>query len=250
MRTLTRHELAARRATRRRRDRRRRSLSFLIVGVPLLAGLLAVALLTRSGNGAQIVDASRPAPANPLPLAGLGTAPPPENVVLADAEGVELRLPISRDLVTAIAFHPADVTSAVRLDPRGSVNHEVAPRAGRSGPDTAALDVGAPAGTAVYSPVSGVVASVVDPYRVHGEDVGFEMAIAPATAAGLLVRVTHLDAPPAFDRPRVGEAVTAGVTEIGRVADFSKVVEQEIARYTNDSGNHVHIEMIRAGGGI
>lgn len=249
MRTLTRHELAARRETRRRRERRRRSLSLLLVGIPLLVALLVAALLTRSGGGAQIVTPPAPKPADPLPQAGLGTARPPENVALASAEGVELRLPMPRDLVTAIVFHPVDDSSAVRLEPRGSVGHEVAPRHGRSGPDTAALDVGAPAGTAVYSPVSGVVASVVDPYRVHGTDIGYEMAIAPAAAAGLLVRVTHLDAPVAFERPRVGKPVTAGVTEIGRVADFSKVVEQEIARYTNDSGNHVHIEMIRAGGG-
>jgi murein DD-endopeptidase MepM/ murein hydrolase activator NlpD len=258
VRTLSRHELAARRESRRRRDRRRRGLTLLIAIVPVAAAVLVIALLTASDSGPQIADPLQPTAINTSPQVGLTTTRRPENVVLADAEGVALRLPVPRDLVTTVAFHPLETSSSVRLDPRGTLDHEIVPRRGRPGPESAALDVGAPAGTAVYSPVSGVVAGVVDPYVVAGTDIGFEMAIAPATAAGLLVRVTHLDGPESFKnsagpagtrRPRVGEPVTAGVTELGRVADFSKVVDQEIARYTNDSGNHVHIEVIRAGGG-
>lgn len=248
VRTLSRQELAARRETRRRRDRRRRGLTLLLAAVPVAAAVVAIAVLTGSDSNPGIVDPTLPALADPLPQVEMGADRRPENIPLADAEGLELRLPFPRDLVTAVAFHPVETSSAVTLDPRGALGHEIIPRRGRPGPETAALDVGAPADTAVYAPVSGVVA-VVRPYQVAGKEIGYEMAIAPSVAAGLLVRITHLDAPGGFEIPRVGKAVTAGVTELGRVADFSAVVDQEISQFTNDSGNHVHIEVLRAGAG-
>ena len=39
--------------------------------------------------------------------------------------------------------------------------------------------------------------------------------------------------------------VRAGQTPLGRVRDFSPVAQQEIAEFTNDSGNHVHMELVR-----
>jgi hypothetical protein len=39
--------------------------------------------------------------------------------------------------------------------------------------------------------------------------------------------------------------VRAGQTALGRVRDFSPVAQQEIAEFTNDSGNHVHMELVR-----
>jgi murein DD-endopeptidase MepM/ murein hydrolase activator NlpD len=248
VRTLSRHELAARRETRRRRERRRRGLTLLLAAVPVAAAVVAIAVLTGSDSNSGMVDPTLPAPPVPLPQVELGVDRRPENVALADAEGLQLRLPFPRDLITAVAFHPVETSSSVTLDPRGAIDHEVIPRRGRPGPETAALDVGAPTGTAVYAPVSGVVA-VVQPSQVAGKRIGYEMAIAPASAAGLFVRITHLDAPKGFEVPSVGEPVTAGLTQLGRVADFSAVVDQEISRYTNDSGNHVHIEVLRAGAG-
>ena len=110
--------------------------------------------------------------------------------------------------------------------------------------------MGAEANTLVYSPVDGVVVGV-KAYRVVGKEIGYELAIAPSNAGGVLVRLTHLDDPPSSIRPpKVGAPVRAGRTVLGRVADFTGVVEQEIARFTNDSGNHVHIEVIRAESGI
>jgi hypothetical protein len=37
--------------------------------------------------------------------------------------------------------------------------------------------------------------------------------------------------------------LTAGATKLGSVVDFSHVQKQTLARYTNDSGNHVAIEV-------
>jgi murein DD-endopeptidase MepM/ murein hydrolase activator NlpD len=251
MSVLTREQLAARRAVRRRRERRRRGLYLALAAAPLVAAAAVAATLASSSERSSPIAAPSPAAlADPLPSTALVSTQRPENVTLARAEGVELRLPVPRNVLTAVAFHPVETPAAVKLDPGGGLPHEIAPRQGRPGPETAAVDVGAPATTTVYSPVSGVVVSIVDPYKMFGKDVGYEMAIAPTNAAGLLVRVTHLDAPPGFKRPRVGHPVVSGLTALGRVADFSQVAEQEIARYTNDSGNHVHIEVIRAGSGL
>jgi len=105
--------------------------------------------------------------------------------------------------------------------------------------------VGAAAGTPVYAPVDGVVVSVAD-YKSGGRIEGFEISIAPDIASrGVVVRMTHLDDPERGPRLRVGRPVQAGETLIGRVRDFSGRGRQELAQFTSDSGNHVHLELIR-----
>jgi hypothetical protein len=52
--------------------------------------------------------------------------------------------------------------------------------------------------------------------------------------------VTQLVADPALT---VGTAVVSGATKLGRVADLAAIERQALARYTNDSGNHVTIEV-------
>jgi hypothetical protein len=56
--------------------------------------------------------------------------------------------------------------------------------------------------------------------------------------------ITHIEDRPDDPLPSVGTSVTAGVTILGQVRDFPDV-EQEISRFTSDSGNHVQIEVIR-----
>ena len=41
----------------------------------------------------------------------------------------------------------------------------------------------------------------------------------------------------------VGKPVTAAETKLGTVIDLSTVLTQELAKYTSDAGNHVHIEV-------
>jgi len=54
------------------------------------------------------------------------------------------------------------------------------------------------------------------------------------------VSVTQLRADPSLS---VGSNVVSGATRIGVVADLSSVERQALARYTNDSGNHVSVEL-------
>jgi hypothetical protein len=41
----------------------------------------------------------------------------------------------------------------------------------------------------------------------------------------------------------VGTTVSAAKTKLGSVVDLSKVLTQELAKFTSDAGNHVHIEV-------
>ena len=166
-------------------------------------------------------------------------------MVIARGEGVEVHLPVDSQRVTAAMFHPVNDTAGVALQATGSLEIHQADRGDRAGPETAGLDVGAPAGTTVYSPVDGVIVSVSD-YVISGRIEGYEVVIAPSVAAsGLVLRLTHLDEPVNAERPSVGTPVRAGTTPLGRVRDFSPVARQEISELTSDSGNHLHMELVR-----
>lgn len=184
--------------------------------------------------------------ASPVPSSDLSSGARPPELVIARAGGVDIHLPVDPERLTAMAFHPIDDPSGVALEAAGTVPiHRSDPR-GRVGPETAGLDVGAPAGTTVYAPVDGVVASVSD-YVVSGRVEGYELTITPAVAAsGLALRVTHLADRETGDRPSVGTPVRAGVTPLGTVHDFSGAAVQELSRFTSDSGNHVALALIRS----
>jgi len=214
-----------------------------IGGAIMVAGVIVFGIVTAVSSGSGANDGPL---ASPVPSPDLGSGRRPPDLVMARADEVPLRLPVDPDRITAIAYHPVSDPSLVAMAPGDGVAHEISPRDGRSGPDTAGLDIGAPAGTAVYSPVDGVVAAVTD-YRVSGSVEGFEVAIEPDNAARqMVVRISHLD-PHDGSPPEVGDAVTAGQTIIGQVHDFSGVAEQELSRFTSDSGNHVAIEVVRTG---
>lgn len=223
---------------RRRRQAARRRRILVTASLPLIAVGIIALLVTLLGS-----DES-PELASPVAAPALGGGQQPPELVMAEAEGVEIHLPVDPDNVTAVLYHPVNSAAAIPIEPDRSIDHEQAARGGRIGPSTAGLDVGAPAGTTVFAPVDGVVVGVTD-YVVAGSNQGFEVIIEPGSATGSVLRINHLEASDGVERPVVGDQVVAGETVIGRVRDFSAVVEQEIARFTQDPGNHVHIEMIR-----
>jgi hypothetical protein len=240
---LTREELAARRARRAAARRRRGRWTAFSIALPALAAAVLLVVLGVVNGGSSSTGEGLVGP--PVAAPTLGPPGTPPDVTIASAGDVELRLPVDRRRVTAIAFHAVENTNAVELTPGDDVNAHVLPRDGRAGPETGSVDVGAPATTPVYAPVTGVVMSVV-PYRISGQVEGYEVIVSPATAKGVDVRITHLEPPAAGEAPTIGEPVTDGVTVLGQVRDFSHIVDQEIARFTSDSGNHVHIEVVRS----
>jgi hypothetical protein len=238
---LTREQLAYRRAVTRRHRRHRHRRAAIAVGVPLAA--VALLVLVFALVGARSSDGTRPL-APPVAERPVAAGQPPD-LTIARGEGVEIKVPVDPAVITAMAFHPIGDLSAVPMESTGAMEIHQADRRDRLGPETAALDVGAPAGTPVYAPVDGVVVSVAD-YKANGRIEGFEISIAPDVASqGVVVRMSHLDDPERGPRLRVGRPVQAGETLIGRVRDFSAVGRQELAQFTSDRGNHVHMELIR-----
>lgn len=237
--------------------RRRRAL----VGAGLALAVIAiVAVALAVVRGQSTVDAG--AVASPVAASALDLGARPPDRVIARAGLVELHLPVDRQRVALTLFRSVDNPDAVALRPDSTWKHTTAGRNGRAGPETAGLDIAAPPGTIVYSPVNGTIVSVSD-YVVAGVLAGYQVDISPESQSDVLVRVRHIEGIPVdrragevcngevgFDRPSVGTFVTAGVTCIGQIRDASDLLEvarPEVAKYVSGNGNHVHMEVLRVG---
>jgi hypothetical protein len=242
-------------AVRRRREehaaaRRKRRL----VGLLLLAAVaLVTLLLTAFGSGGHTtVPSTAPAPATRLLPAG-----PPQPQVVAMRGTLRLELPVAQQRVTAIGYH-ASGDDALALDPVGhQANQGFVGRlihhlfgGGRSGlryyvisggigATTGTLDVGAVAGTDVYSPVDGTVVGIT-PYILDGKAYGATIDIQPTGGPSLVVSLTHLRPDPSL---RVGATVGATTSKLGTVVNLMGVERQALARYTQNAGNHVAVSV-------
>lgn len=182
---------------------------------------------------------------------------PPQAMVVATQGPLHIQLPISQGAVTGLGYHGTDGNS-LPLTPVGrQANEGILTRivhslfggggtgptyselGGGEGPATGALDVGAPQGSDVYSPVDGTVVSIGS-FVLDGKAYGNTLEIQPAQEASAVVVVTRLRADPSLT---VGEPVSAGLSKIGTVIDLSGVEKQTLASVTHDAGNHVTIEV-------
>lgn len=202
--------------------------------------IVAAVPFALSGGGSGDV-----APAEPLtesPFAGSG----PANIVVARAAGIDLRLPVASDRLTAVVLGNSDNPTARRLDPGEGVDViRVGSASNAAGPPSSAMSIGAPAGTPVYAPIDGVVASV-SPNLVAGQELGFQITLQPSSQSSAAIRVTNLTAPGGA-RPKLGEPVSAGATALGQIIDLSGVVQLSMSRFTADGGNHVQLEVVDSG---
>ena len=241
------------RPTRRRRVERRevraarRARRFALL--TLLAIVLVIALVLSAFGGNSRALQSLPV-ANVA--ASLQTKPFPQIVAVHGA--VRLQMPIAQGQSTAIGYHSA-TDGAVPLAPLGRqgnqglvqrVFHKIFGGGGGhpvwyqlDGGSTSALDVGASPGTSVYAPVDGTIVGIT-PYVVGGHRFGTVIDIQPQSAPSYVVSLTQLRADPSLE---VGKNVVSGATRIGTVANLALVEHQALARYTNDSGNHVSVEL-------
>lgn len=235
------------RATRRRsRARRRWTIAGLFGVTALVVTILLAAFSSPSplqacqSNDSALLDTGRPEP-----------------TTIATQGDVLIKLPVSCLSVTALGYHGAS-ESALPLEPVGRQANEgifarIARRLsggdssgvsyyqlpGGTGPRTGALDVGAPAGTAVYSPVDGTVVSIRD-LVLDGKRYGHRIDVVPDAAPSVVVSIRRLRADRALT---VGSRVTTGTSKIGKVLDLSRAEDQALAEVTNDPGNHVTIEV-------
>lgn len=205
--------------------------------------------------------ASRPLP--PLEPASLGqvaAVPRPRPTPLfATCGRVKLRLPVDTKVVTMLGFHQATSGNARQLVPvvvekprYGSfpidgfapVSERRVPthlfyRTGRSGTPDRACDVGAPAGTAVLSPVDGTVTELKH-YSLYKVTPDVEVHIDPDGVDGLEVVMIHIDGVGV----REGQRVEGGLTRIGQVRRLSNILTtMQLSYYTHEAGDHVHVQV-------
>jgi hypothetical protein len=240
------------RVTRRRHlDRERRRRRVALVSALALVTLVTVLLSAFGGSG-------KPAPA-PVPASASRLLPagPPQPEIVSRLGSLHLQLPISQTRVTALGYQGGS-DGALALDPVGTQANQGLLRRlgltifggssgkpqwyqlpGGAGPSSSALDVGAPAGTDVYSPVDGTVMSIGD-LVLNGRIYGSRIDIQPTGAPSLVVSVSHVRVDPALV---VGSPVTAAGSKLGSVVDYSHAERQALARDTNESGNHVVVEV-------
>jgi len=230
-----------------RRARRRALLTLLALTV------LGVLLVSAFRTGASpVIGPGVPASASRLLPAG-----PPKPFVIAVHGSLRIQLPVNERNVTAIGYHAAG-EDALPLDPLGrQANEGLFARAfhrifgggggglryyqlgGGDGPATGSLDVGAAPGTDVYSPVDGTVVGLRG-YVLDGKTYGSVLDIQPSGEPSVVVSVTNILPDPALT---VGSQLVAGTSKIGTVLDLSSVEKLALARYTQDAGNHVAIEV-------
>jgi murein DD-endopeptidase MepM/ murein hydrolase activator NlpD len=240
------------RVTNRRRidrERRRRRLAVLVV-----IALVALVTLSLSAFGGSGTPAQAPAPASASRLLPAG---PPQPEILARLGTLHVQLPVSQSRVTAIGYQGGS-DGSLALAPVGTqANEGVLKRVVRSvfggsngkprwyqlpggvGPSTSAIDIGAPAGTDVYSPVDGTIVAI-DDVVLNAAAYGSRIDIQPAGAPSLVVAVSHVRVDPSLV---IGSPVTSGSSKLGSIVDFTHAERQALARYTNDSGNHVVVEV-------
>jgi len=216
-----------------------------LVGVAIFVVLLVAAFSSSAPPGPGLGHATDP------------NGPPLAQIVATEGTNLQIQLPISQSAVTALGYHGTDGDS-LALQPVGrQANEGILTRMvhwlfggggqgptyyefdGAGGPSTGALDVGAAAGTDVYSPVFGTVVSI-GTFVLNGKAYGNTLEIQPTQEASVVVVVTRLRADPSL---AVGEAVSAGLTKIGSVIDLSGVERQTLASVTHDAGNHVTLEV-------
>jgi murein DD-endopeptidase MepM/ murein hydrolase activator NlpD len=237
-----------RRPSRAVRRARRRALLVLFV----LAFLVIVAFSAFRSDRGPAVGVSVPASASRLLPAG-----PPRPLVIAVQGALRIQLPVNERNVTAIGYHGAD-EDALPLDPLGrQANEGLFSRVfhrifggggggvayyqlgGGAGPSTGSLNVGAAPGTDVYAPVDGTVVGLRG-YILDEKAYGSVIDVQPTGQPSVVVSITHIQVDPALT---VGSPLTAGTSKIGTVLDFSGVERLALARYTQDAGNQVAVEV-------
>ena len=235
---------------------RGRQVALLLIAGVLLAALAPFVIGLFTGSSTP-PGATRATPANP----GATAIGPPQPQPLANANDVALSVPITQRAITAILYHQLQDSNDIEFGPVGKLrNGNLLDRLeGRilgdesSGPSYYAtdgskqvIDVGATAGTEVYSPVDGTIVSIV-PNVISGRSWGQVVIISPTSNPAVVVRLAGIQSTAGLS---VGQTVkppgTSTPTLIGTVVDLSRAQRLTLAQYTNDPGNSVEISMAYA----
>ena len=169
-----------------------------------------------------------------------------------------LQLPVNQSRITAIGYYAAS-DGAVGLTPIGSqanqgllkrVAHAIfgggsgSPRwyllpGGDGHRELGARTSARPPEPTSTRPSNGTIVGI-EKVTIDGKVYGQRIDIQPTYAPSLVVSVSDLAADPSIS---VGAAVTAGSSKLGELLALSRFETQSLARYTNDKGDHVLIEV-------
>jgi len=223
---------------------RRRMLAVSVVLLGVLALVFAAFAQTSEASGESFpIDPNNAGP----------------DAVLAEVAGVGISSPVRPEDVTGLGYHP-EGESLVEMSPRGKnlsgnpllglfandsgpekIQYHLMDPARRQGPQTGALDVGAEAGAAVYAPVTGTV-TAIRPDPALQEDASV-VEIKPIENPDVRISVSLVQGITSEVGPK--SPVTAGITQLGSVADSAGVVRPQLADYVSESGNHVTVSATR-----
>jgi len=181
------------------------------------------------------------------------------DAVLAEVAGVGISSPIRPEDITGLGYHP-EGESLVEMSPRGKnlsgnpllglfandsgpekIQYYLMDPARRQGPQTGALDVGAEAGAAVYAPVTGTV-TAIRPDPALQEDASV-VEIKPIENPDVRISVSLVQDISSEVGPK--SPMTAGITQLGSVADSAGVLRPQLADYVSETGNHVTVSATR-----
>ena len=215
----------------------------------VVAGILVAVLA--SGNTKQVDGETASVGAtSSKPVAATGEARP----AFARLGDRNLLLPVAAGDVTIIAYQPVADDRAVDLSPmgdqanantvvrffRGIFSGEPLVRyyllTGENGAPTSSVLIGAPAGSPVTTPVSGVVTAVKQ-YKLYGRYDDVQIDIRPEELSSDTVSIMFISDPVVS----IGEVVTAGKTRLGKVRECPPDLGAGIAEFTHDSGSHIHM---------
>ncbi len=226
---------------------------------PMVVMWLAIAVAA-----AVLVSTGLPTGRGNAEAAGFGgvrpVGPPPivdkAFPAFAQAEGITLHLPQEKPV--GVLFHEAAHREALAMAPYGECKRNanktrflppdpaapgrpymVMSSRGRGTPATSAVDIQAPAGSTLFSPVTGRVVAV-KAYWLYNSYPDIRIEIEPDGAPGLRVVMIHLER---VVNVAVGQRVVASVTPIGRprVLPFYSQTDT----YTGMHDPHVHLEIKR-----
>lgn len=218
-----------------------------LVGIVMLVGSRGS---TAQVNAQTLLADSAPTASSPVAAGG------EERPAFARLGDRNLILPVAAGDATIIAYQPISDERAVALTPigdRANTNSVVRffrnifasdplvryyQLDGEGASPTNSVLIGAPVGTAITAPVSGIVTGVKE-YKLYGKYDDVQIEIKPEELSGTTVALMFISDPVVS----IGAVVSAGKTQLGKVRECPPELADTIAQYTHDSGAHVHLKV-------
>lgn len=219
----------------------------------VIAGIVIAA--TASGSTKQVKDQSLLANSERARSAPVA-ASPESHPAFARLGDRNLLLPVSAGSATIIAYQAVTDERALAVTPigerananalvrffRGIFSSDPLVRYyildGPAGEDTTSILIGAPPGSAVTAPISGSVVAVKE-YMLYGKHPDVQIDIRPEQMSGVRLTLLFISDPVVS----IGDIVTAGKTQLGKVRACPPALGDSLAVYTHEAGAHVYMRI-------